>query len=159
MPHVDSTKRFIELTRTFCRWCEDPKTADAAVLRREALEFVAKLYAGVLDLPAAARDDYPGTPEVSKATIATVNRSFAALPFSYYRGVLDPSFEAKEEFVTGDLADDLTDIYSDLKGGLLVLDDGNGDDAVWHWVWTYRVHWGAHAANALQALHTYGSSL
>src|ERR1700730_17831755 len=134
MPHVDSTKHFIDLARTFCRWCEEPKPADAVVLRREALEFVAKLYAGALDLPVAARSDYPGTPEVSKNTIATINRSFAALPFNYYRGVLDPSFDAEEQFVTGDLADDLTDIYSELKAGLLVPDGGQQDDAIWHWV-------------------------
>jgi hypothetical protein len=68
--------------------------------------------------------------------------------------VFDPIEVPASESVTGDLADDLMDIYCDLKG-LRYCDDGHTFQAVFHWSFTFAVHWGRHATSALRALHCY----
>jgi hypothetical protein len=50
----------------------------------------------------------------------------------------------------GSLADDIADIYRDLK-------DGSGEnevrDKVWEWRFSFYSHWGKHAAGALRSIH------
>jgi uncharacterized protein DUF5063 len=68
--------------------------------------------------------------------------------------VFDPF--AHEGFlpVLGSLADDVADIYRDLRSGLALIDeDGlSAEDASWDWRFGFDHHWGRHAANALYAL-------
>jgi hypothetical protein len=55
----------------------------------------------------------------------------------------------------GQLTDDLTDIWKDVKTGLLMLDAGRPEaesDALWHWRSMLEVHWGPHASWAIGAL-------
>jgi hypothetical protein len=49
--------------------------------------------------------------------------------------------------MTGSLADDLTDIYCELKAGLGLYDQ-SPEDALTAWVCSYEVHWGGHLADA-----------
>ncbi|MNT90328.1 hypothetical protein D3C72_2312100 [compost metagenome] len=58
----------------------------------------------------------------------------------------------------GDLGDDLMDAYQDIRAGLLLFDEGRARDALWHWSFMHRVHWGRHATSALHALHCMGIS-
>jgi hypothetical protein len=52
------------------------------------------------------------------------------------------------------LADDLADIWADLKQGLLALDAGAPpEDVTWEWRLLFYAHWGRHATVALRALH------
>jgi Domain of unknown function (DUF5063) len=55
----------------------------------------------------------------------------------------DPPVEAS-------LADDVADIYRDLKR---VIVDGRGEQGAWDWRFAFTQHWGDHAANALKATH------
>ena len=49
----------------------------------------------------------------------------------------------------GWLTDDLFDIWSDLKDGLLLLDAGAKEtDVVWEWRFLFWAHWGGHAVGA-----------
>jgi len=57
--------------------------------------------------------------------------------------------------VCGDIADDFSDIYQDVKSGLLAYELGRKSQAVWHWRFTWGIHWGEHATSALRALHSY----
>lgn len=73
----------------------------------------------------------------------------------WYREVFDP-YETDAEPVTGSLADDLMDIYSDVKRGLLMYERGAEEDkidAVWHWKFHFEAHWGFHLVDALRAMH------
>lgn len=51
---------------------------------------------------------------------------------------------------SGSLADDLTDIYCELKSGLLALEDQNKNtgQAVEDWRCAYKFHWGKHLVDA-----------
>jgi hypothetical protein len=65
----------------------------------------------------------------------------------------DQGPEAHE--MTGSLADDLTDIYFGLKGGLdlLARNPQNLERAVREWHWSYWVHWGQHLMDAQRHLY------
>jgi Domain of unknown function (DUF5063) len=54
------------------------------------------------------------------------------------------------------LADDLTDIWRDLKQGLIALEAGApSEDVTWEWRFGFYTHWGRHATEALRALHSH----
>ena len=58
-----------------------------------------------------------------------------------------------EQSMSGSLADDLTDIYCELKQGLLLV-DGEPERAVEDWHKGYHLHWGQHLVDAER--HLYG---
>jgi hypothetical protein len=81
-----------------------------------------------------------------------------ALPQRYYWMYFDPmaKTESVQEAVMGDLADDLADIYRDLKSGLNVWENQKGNqiiEIVWNWKFLFQAHWGQHAIDAMRALH------
>lgn len=52
------------------------------------------------------------------------------------------------------LADDLADIWSDLRQPLLLLESGGElSDAAWEWRFHASIHWGSHAVEALRVVH------
>ena len=57
-----------------------------------------------------------------------------------------------EDPVTGDVHDDLSDIYAELWHGLQALDRGDGAYAVSYWRESYFQHWGHHASSAICAI-------
>ena len=55
------------------------------------------------------------------------------------------------------LADDLADIYRDVKNGLVAEQAGAAarpNDVLWTWRFAFESHWATHAADALRALQT-----
>jgi hypothetical protein len=72
---------------------------------------------------------------------------------NYYREVFDPYEPVTEKEVTGSIADDLTDIYRDLRTGLAAWKRGDSRAALWEWRFPFETHWGEHATSALRAIH------
>jgi Domain of unknown function (DUF5063) len=65
-----------------------------------------------------------------------------------------PSGEDEREELAGSLADDLADIYRDVKEGLDLLAAGESmNEVVWHWRFNFWTHWGTHAVDALRVIH------
>ncbi len=85
--------------------------------------------------------------------------------FSHLRGLLadrdsywlefDCAYEGAEA-MTGSLADDLTDIYCELKLGLRVFED-DPDDAIASWSSGYERHWRQHLIDAERHLALLGA--
>lgn len=74
------------------------------------------------------------------------------LAIDLYHVLLDPlDLGADDNLGTGDICDDILDIWADLQRGLLAYDAGDPIDAAWYWRLMYT-HWSNHAVNALQAL-------
>lgn len=59
----------------------------------------------------------------------------------------------EELHMSGSLADDLTDIYFDLRHGLDLLDEVWPQRAAQAWRSSYRVHWGQHLVDAERHLY------
>ncbi|MDQ1924445.1 DUF5063 domain-containing protein [Massilia pseudoviolaceinigra] len=142
---------FTESVRAFCRWAEGdllPGDVQMAVARRH----LARLYAQALDLPQRDCDWGDEAAKVSHKAWSAMFKRFGALPVNYYSESTAPLDVSCGETMLGDLADDLADIWRDLKHGLNLLDGGNADAAVFHWREHFIIHWGSHAASALNVL-------
>ena len=126
-----------------------------AMLNAKAIASVPlRLYAQALKLTEPEDPDY----DIEGAGIndlewGIVLRRAGALPSTYYRSVSEPYDLDCEDFEIGDLADDVADIYRDLSEGLSLLAAGHHAEAQWEFVFSFRSHWGRHAADAIQALH------
>lgn len=59
----------------------------------------------------------------------------------------------EEMHMSGSLADDLTDIYFDLRHGLELFDEIWPQSAAQVWQSSYRVHWGQHLVDAERHLY------
>ena len=68
---------------------------------------------------------------------------------------LEYDVRGNEEGKSGSLADDVTDIYCELKSGLLSLEENlkNQDEAIDGWRCGYKVHWGKHLVDAERHLY------
>ena len=66
-----------------------------------------------------------------------------------YVVIFDPWDKAEEPAVAS-LADDVANIYRDLKA---VLADERAERSAWDWRFAFTNHWGHHATNALNATH------
>lgn len=70
-----------------------------------------------------------------------------------YWQVFDPTKE--QEAIYGSLADDIADIYRDLKDGVILSESHQAlpEDNIWHWRYGFHSHWGKHAMDALRTIH------
>ena len=62
--------------------------------------------------------------------------------------------DADDEHRTGSLADDLTDIYFELKRGLRVLESAGPDHVAHLWEVGFKQHWGQHLVDAERHLYS-----
>lgn len=152
---------FAREARVFCRWVTGDERApmDAST----ALRRVTALFSAALALPPTDALEVSDEEEldVPAEELARVAERTKLLPFSYYSQVLDPhdfflaprpDAQKSEEPGVADLVDDIRDIYLDVARGLMLLDAHRRDDAHWHWAFSFRAHWGRHAASAIHAL-------
>lgn len=147
----ESIAAFRECAAGFCDWCEGEPPASSA--DRRAAVWLARLHAAALALPETPAANAEGLPELPRADLARAERKLAPFSGHFYRTVLDPDPASTEEPGIGDLHDDLLDVYRDVKAGCVLHDRGQVADALWHWSFLHRIHWGRHAVDALAALH------
>ena len=59
------------------------------------------------------------------------------------------------QFFSSLLADDIADIYRDLKEGLVLSETHQAppENIIWNWRVLFYSHWGKHAMDALLAIH------
>lgn len=117
------------------------------------MRLTAELFAAALLLPDAEPADVDA-PSLSEEQRIYVGERLRSFPFQYYWEIFHPITETAEEPVCGDIADDLGDIYFDVKSGLLIYTTSE-QAAVWQWRMTFGFHWGKHATSALRALYAY----
>ena len=144
---------FADATEQFCAWAEG-SAGDKATEAAAARLHLARLYVGALGLSEATPDWDVSGPTDSEWRL--MFQRFGALPFNYYSCV-DPHVVPGEEFFVGDLADDLADIWRDLKKGLAAYRAGDVAAAEGIWLFNFNAHWGRHAADALLALQSWES--
>jgi hypothetical protein len=80
-----------------------------------------------------------------------------AVPQTWYLTFFDltQSLDLDQKPVIGDLADDLTDIYRDVKPGLraAAIPENAVTRSGFDWQFSFQSHWGDHAVNAMKLLH------
>lgn len=148
---------FYNIAKTYCIWAEgESEEADELYT---AMKLVSSLYQQALILPSADPDDDEiEVIKITKSETINIYQRFGSLPFQYYQEIFHPVSEQTEDPVIGDLADDLMDIYIDLKEGVLLYEKNKPTNAVFQWTTTFGFHWGRHAVSALKAMHCYESA-
>lgn len=119
---------------------------------------LADLYLKALSLPdvsprsadIATRIDHDAWARVFDSIISTLGHRHA------YWTVFDPMDPDDHESIYCSLADDLADIYRDVKEGLLQIGEpsARNADVAWEWRFGFQNHWGQHAVSAIQAVHS-----
>ena len=141
---------FAALARGFCDWCEGPALPASADV--SASIWLAKLHAAALTLPEVESENEDGLPPLPEDDASRAAQNLAAFNGFYYREYFDPDPLQSDDSVTGDVGDDLSDIYKDLRAGLVLYEAGKPVEALWHWSFLHRIHWGRHAVGAMFAL-------
>ncbi|WP_440224250.1 DUF5063 domain-containing protein [Dokdonella sp. MW10] len=154
---MDDTQRledFVSTARAYCAWIEGFAASPDLEAETAAL-LLSKLCAQVNELPELFDDE--DAPRLEHKQWVAVYQRLSSLPFNYYATFAEPSILESPEPVTGDLADDLADVWRDLRAGLALYDKGNGAAAAWEWRESFRSHWGRHATSALYAIQCWRS--
>jgi hypothetical protein len=115
---------------------------------------LAELYCIALQLPSVE----PDTSDVDRTSFST--EEWAILyeslrrkigPFDVYWAIFDPTEESNA--VQGSLAQDISEIYYDLKFDLSLADRVPQNDWLWELRFSFRTHWGTHLMRAMAAIH------
>jgi hypothetical protein len=158
-----SVRTFVGAASRYCRLVEStPPDPDAWM--QELLHAISILYAAApivreLDINTAGQS-IPADLRLSNDQWQVIySHLMDTLPITpIYSAHFNPVDAApNDEAGTGDLADDLADIYRDLRPGLAAWElsgDAYTDDILYQWVhFGHLHHWGRHAVNAMRALH------
>ncbi|MFL6374347.1 MAG: DUF5063 domain-containing protein [Pyrinomonadaceae bacterium] len=144
--------RFAAVARRYCEWAEAfPTDADQDLV--VARELLAELHLAVLRLPDDCLSSESPDGLVNAEEWKQRYARFEALPVKSYWKVFDAL--VLEEPVFNTLADDLSDIWRDVKEGLLLYESGEFEEAVWEWRFNYEIHWGRHLLGAQYAIYSY----
>ncbi|HXV97072.1 MAG TPA: DUF5063 domain-containing protein [Anaerolineae bacterium] len=154
MSKGERTEQFVVVARQFCEWAISNYPAGLQSAK-QALELITELYlCGIRLINEVQEVEAPEPTIESRGNMrSTVLARARNLPLNYYSEVFNPIPVPAEEPVTGDLADDIADIYEDIARGLRLLDAGYREHAVWNWVFNMQAHWGEHATSAIRVLH------
>lgn len=145
--------------RTYCHHIEKETWANADTFIKVVHPTLLRLYSWGLELPEIGlskwyADIYEVQEDVLNNALQQLKRN---TPFQYYWTVLNPLAHADPVYGTGDLIDDLYDIYKELKYGLLYFDEVEGfqEFALWHLHTSFYSHWSDHCISAANAIHEY----
>lgn len=153
MTHVDSDLglEFAAMARGFCSWCEGQ--SHGAMSDATAISWLAKLYGAAVSLPEVGSENSDDKPQIPEEFEQRARLNLASFNGRYYRECFDPNPLLEDDPVMGDIGDDLLDTYLDIRSGLILFERGQIAEALWHWSFLHRAHWGHHAVGAMFALH------
>ena len=143
---------FARVARRYCEWAEGEFGEPLDELRRARL-LLAELHLAAVRLPPLGDAGENEAARLSHEEWSSFFSKFASLPLNGYWDVFNPLEETQP--VYNSLADDLSDIYRDVKAGLSLFDGEHFAEAAWEWRFAFQTHWGQHLVGAQRALHEY----
>lgn len=147
-----TAEQFAIAARMYCAWAEG-EPLDSHSDARTARMLCAELLRRAIDLPQIFADAPEGK-EHSKDRRRVYHR-LASLPVNMYSTCSDVLLVPPDPPAVGDLADDLADIWLDLRNGLELWESGYHSAATWYWRFHFETHWGRHVTSALHVLQTW----
>jgi hypothetical protein len=155
---------FMAAAERYCALFES-EPADPDQWTATVLSALAQLYSAAHRLPDfGLSENAPTIPDSLDVTTEECGSVFGVVsralgPQAEYWAYFDPSepLDADQQPIFYSLADDLADIYGDIKPGLRAWE--TGDDRYLEaivFVWKtplFGTHWGVHAVSAMRALH------
>lgn len=144
--------RFAEIARSYCAWAEGELGDPVDKMLRLRL-LLAELHLAALRLPEAGPGKNKTEVSIPHDEWARYYKKFQALPVREYFDVFNPL--RAETPVENSLADDLADIYRDVKAGLSLFEANYRVEAAWEWRFLFQHHWGPHLVGAQRAIHEF----
>jgi hypothetical protein len=151
---VEVAEEFDLVAARYCSFIESSEDLDRDRFLRELERHLVALYSAAIDLPFGGVDLADAPHSMTSGEWQALNERLSEKlgDTNDYQLMFDP-YEDKKPVVAS-LADDVADIYRDLKDGFALLDEGGSrDGAVWEWRFGFESHWGRHAAHALYAVY------
>jgi hypothetical protein len=150
-----AAQAFRGLAERYCDLIDRAADLDVEVLVRQVHDLLARLYASATALTEDAAGDVEWDHaehvyDEWKARYELLGAKFGER--NHYSEVFDPYAE-DDGPVTGSLADDLADIYDDLRNGLALAETDGIDVAEECWTIHFEINWGEHALSAMRALY------
>lgn len=155
---ADKKQELLDVARSYCSLIEQVEDSEQAILPA-LIQLLPRLHACIQ----AFSDHDLGDCDLSDADLDARFELFTRLRQllgdrdSYW---LEYDLRSSDDCKSGSLADDLTDIYCELKSGLLSLEDESKDPeaAIDDWRCGFKVHWGKHLVDAEKHLYDLQSS-
>lgn len=163
----EAVSHFAKSAQEFCSLLEKSASISDKEFVQQAAYLLATLYAAGLSLPTldngpeeqqASIEDtsFEHTSEIQRQTKDEIERQIGRKlgKHNLYWEFFDPYDQSSP--LTNTLSDDLSDIYGDIKRGLIAYQKGTARSvsaAVWEWKDQFNFHWGDHAVDALRAIH------
>jgi len=146
--------QYLQLLEEYFEIIENCSSISKDELLRTCAYLIPMIYAAAQKLP-APKEIRETEIEIEKESIAApMGDLFEVLgDDAFYDEIFDPTRD--EEPVKGCIADDLTDIYTDLKEGYLKwrIDTAESrDEALWDWTFSLDHHMGDHMVDVLRPL-------
>jgi hypothetical protein len=165
--HPDAVNRFGLIAQRYCSLVDSRSALDKSEFLLQIYRILPELIAEAIRLPLVEFSDDEN--EAQEATISQIRAKteikqeewlqlYNSLKeklgdWDLYWQVFDPLKD--NEAIHGSLADDISDIYRDLKDGVS-LKDTNGIppcEIIFDWRLGFFSHWGKHAIDALRTAH------
>ena len=154
-----SVEIFRQSAESFCTLVEEPRSEPKQTALEALLVALSEIYylGGLLPQIEPSTNEWPLDDIAAREEdVRTVLSTLMGRDDLYWL-VFNPQSNPPEEPVAGMLSADLSEIWGDLKSGLLTLErhgEAALDDVHWDWRFSLKSHWGSHAVNALAALHS-----
>lgn len=150
--------RFSAVVARFCSVVDSAPNLERSDFVAQLYRTLPKLIDEAISLPEVERINRNPTRKTVRQKIDEWDRLYTSLKqklgdWDSYMQVFDPTRDTAA--IPGSLADDIADIYRDLKERL-VLKGTHGsepEELIWEWKFGFQSHWGKHAMDALLAIH------
>lgn len=159
--NVVYSREVIEFTAVgneYCHILEEAASVDGTALMKVLQKLLPLLYVKALNLPEIESKLDEETEKFVREEDWLLVKDTLTPKFGAANDYVDlnPDKEATEELIYGDLAENLADIYQDVKDFLMVYRVGTIElmnDALWECRESFRLFWGQKLVNTIRAVH------
>ncbi len=150
---------FISVAGEYCTFVENVSDLSREDFFRFAQEILPLLYYHAVKLPELENIFEEGNERfVSEEDWQFVHDEILkkAGPFDTYPEIFDNNINEADNFVTSSIAENLSDIYQDIKDFTLLYNVGTNEimnDAIWECRLNFKEYWGQKLSNVLRAVH------
>ena len=156
--NAEVADRFGVAAKRFCSIVDSISHMDKVEFVVQIYRVLPKLIDQAIEMPDVKGSDRGGQKSSQKIRYEEWEQLYNSLKeklgdWDLYHQVFDPTRD--KEAIVGTLADDIADIYGNLKEGLVFIEaaPANPEKAIWTWRLLFYSHWGQHAMDALLAIH------
>ncbi len=165
--NAEIASRFARIANQFCSLVDSALNLERADLLLQIYRILPKLIDEAISLPDLElsdndepneEDGQPGSSTNARQSLQQWDQLYRLLKeklgdWDRYSQMFDPTMDDKA--ISGSLADDIADIYRDVKEGLVLAEARAAapEDVIWDWRLSFYSHWGKHAMDALLAVH------